>query len=80
MEAPTAVDFGPRLCWYRTMSFPRAKKKPLWRQAEDYFRRERDRKLKPTLPRVRLLEAREPEFVVLDEASEVTEEMWASGR
>jgi hypothetical protein len=33
---------------------------PRWREAELYFKRERDRKLPVTLPRVRWLEA-EPE-------------------
>lgn len=55
-KAPTRVDFGGRLCWYRTMSFSRPKKKPLWRQAEDYFRRERDAKLPISLPALRVLQ------------------------
>lgn len=54
--APTRVDFRGRLCWYGTMSFSRPKKKPLWRQAEDYFRRERDAKLPISLPALRVLQ------------------------
>lgn len=40
----------------RPTAAERLARKPLWRQAEDYFRRHRDRKLPVTLPRVSCLE------------------------
>lgn len=44
------VSDRPARAWKR----PKAKAR--WRQAEDYFRRERDRKLKPTLARLEFME------------------------
>jgi len=40
-------------------AWPQAKPKPLWRQAEEYFKRERDKKLTVTLPRVTFQELEE---------------------
>jgi hypothetical protein len=40
----------------RLTAAERLARKPNWKQAEDYMRRHRDRKVRVTLPRVRLPE------------------------
>jgi hypothetical protein len=40
-------------------SWPRPKPKPRWKQAEDYFKRERDGKMEVTLPKLKCLEDEE---------------------